>query len=311
MPPSNVTTVAAAARSAAPLSPGEQIAPGYEAISLLRRGNDLDVYDAWSEERGARCVVKVLRPDRLHKRRARAALMREGDLLLRLSHPHIVGAYEILDDAPAVVLETLPGATLGYLIDAEGQAEPENAAQLGLQLGSAVAYLHRNGFLHLDLKPSNVIVEVGRAKLIDLSIARPPGDVDPGVGTWHYLSPEQARGGPIDAATDVWGLGVVLFETVTGEGPFDDDADAFATRPSASTGTYSDAEPDRYPQLESRSRRVGELAETDARLAVAIDACLEPIPSDRPSLTELLATLESIARLDAAERRWSQLARRR
>jgi serine/threonine protein kinase len=291
--------------AAAPLERGDPIAPGYEAIALLRRGNDLDVYDAWSEERRARCVIKALRPDRLHKRRARAALMREGELLARLTHPHIVRAYETLRvPVPAIVLETLPGATLAYLIDTAEDVEAQHVAHLGLQLGSALAYLHRHGYLHLDLKPSNVIAEAGRAKLIDLSVARPPGPVDPGLGTWHYLPPEQARGDEVGPAADVWGLGAVMFEAIAGEAPFDDDPDAFAVAP-ASTGTYSDAEPDRYPQLERRSRRVGEVAVTDPRLAAAIDACLEPQAPSRPSLRELLATLETVASVEPAERRWS------
>ena len=101
-----------------PLPPGAIIAPGYRVVGFLRRGRDLDVYDLWSESRNCRCVGKTVRPDRLEKRDARARLLREGKLLLRLTHPHIVRAYEVqTTPAPLVILETLPGETLSHLLD--------------------------------------------------------------------------------------------------------------------------------------------------------------------------------------------------
>ena len=93
------------------------------------------------------------------------------------------------------------------LIEDGPPPDAADVAHLGLQLGSALAYLHRERRLHLDLKPSNVIAEAGRAKLIDLSLARPPGPAADGIGTWLYMSPEQARGGVLGPAADVWGLG--------------------------------------------------------------------------------------------------------
>jgi serine/threonine protein kinase len=297
------TTVARPATE--PLGAGAEIAPGYRVIAHLRRGNDLDVYDAWSEERGARCIAKALRPDRLGKRRTRKALLREGALLQRLTHPHIVRAYETVEKPlPVVILETLTGQTLAHMIAEGPEAADSDVAHLGLQLGSAVRYLHRNGILHLDLKPSNVIAVAGIARLLDLSLARPPGVAHAGIGTWHYLSPEQARGGHLTAAADVWGLGAVLFETAAGEAPFDDDPDAW--EPAASdSGTYSEAAPDRYPQLERRARSLASVAEAAPELARLIDACLDPDPAARPSLEELMAGLEPHAGLPPAERRWA------
>jgi eukaryotic-like serine/threonine-protein kinase len=298
------------AAGAEPIAPGSELAPGYEAIAHLRRGNDLDVYDAWSTERAARCIVKALRPDRLRKRRRRRALLREGELLAELSHPHIVRAYETIEaPLPMVVLETLGGQTLSHLIEEGPDASTEDIAHLGLQLGSAVRYLHRHRILHLDLKPSNVIAEAGRAKLIDLSLARAPGTAPPGIGTWHYLAPEQARGGELGPAADVWGLGAVLFEVATGEAPFDDDPDAWSKAESNGSGTYSEAPPERYPQLERRARRPEQVRPLPSWLADPIAACLEPVPADRPSIEELLGTFEHLAGLPPAERRWS--ARRR
>ena len=287
-----------------PLLPGGQIG-GYEVIAHLRRGNDLDVYDAWSRDRGARCIVKALRGDRLEKRSPREALLREGEMLERFTHPHIVRAYETLTEpVPAVVLETLGGKTLAALIDEESRADTAGTAHLGIHLGSAIRYMHRNGVVHLDLKPSNVIAEAGRAKLIDLSLARQPGEMKPGRGTLDYLAPEQARGGYVDASADIWGVGAVLFEAATGEAPFDDDPAPDPGPTSSSGRTYSESEPGSYPQLERTARRADSFAPVDGGLADVIAACLARNPADRPSVEGLLSRLEGLARIPRSERRW-------
>jgi eukaryotic-like serine/threonine-protein kinase len=177
---------------------------GYELLELLSSGHAYDVYDAWSHERGCRVVIRVAR-----ERRHRRALRREGRLLQRLTHPHIVRAYETRRDM--VVLETLSGATLSRLLE-DGPLERGDALEMGRQLCSAVRYLHRHGWLHLDVKPSNLIADGGRLKLIDLSIAQRPGRIDAGTGSDGYMAPEQEDGGVVGPATDVWGIGRVLQE---------------------------------------------------------------------------------------------------
>src|SRR5206468_2555654 len=94
-----------------PLRRGQLVAPGYRVVAHLRRGNELDVYDVWSEPRLCRCIAKLPRPD-LASARTRARVVREGELLLSLSHPHLVRAYELLrEPQPTLLLETLGGAT--------------------------------------------------------------------------------------------------------------------------------------------------------------------------------------------------------
>ena len=117
-------------------------------------------------------------------------LRREGQRLLSFTHPHLVRAYEVLDvPRPAMVLETLQGQTVQHLIHEGGRPLVSGElACLGLHLCAAP-------LLHLDLKPSNIIFDSGRAKLIELSLARPPGPGQRGTGTPAYLSPEQATGG--------------------------------------------------------------------------------------------------------------------
>jgi eukaryotic-like serine/threonine-protein kinase len=266
------------AREPQPFPSGLEIAPGYRILGHLARGNRLDVYDGWSDERGTRCVLKMLRPDREHETRPRRELLREGRLLEGLSHPHIVRAYETIDgERPVVVLETLGGQTLDHLLEEDGALTPAEAAHLGLQLGSAIRYLHHHRILHLDLKPPNLIAEAGRVKVIDLSVAGPPGRIPAGTGTWCYMAPEQARGGGVGRAADVWGLGAVLFEALAGEPLYDDD------------------EAEEYPQLARPIPRLGERRPDSGELASVVDDCLRPTPRDRPSIEELLGRLETLA----------------
>jgi eukaryotic-like serine/threonine-protein kinase len=267
-------------------------APGYRTIELLRRGRDLDVYDVWSEERACRCVIKCVRPDRLDGDGARTRLLEEGRLLQRLTHPHIVRAYEVaVEPVPMIVMETLTGETVGHMIDRDAELSVTELAQLGLHLCSAIQYLHLHGVLHLDLKPSNVIAECGRAKLIDLSVARAPGPAHAGIGTHFYLSPEQARGGDLGPAADVWGIGAVLFEAATGEPAFDDPEGG----ESESEGSVSESLDDGdYPQLTTTARRIDELRPVPAELADLVAACLDPSPELRPSVDELMRRLEPL-----------------
>ena len=255
------------------LPAGALVAPGFTVVSHLRRGRSLDIYDVWSEERACRCVAKLPRPDR-HDPGTRQRLINEGRLLLALTHPHIVRGYELIDEpTPVLILETLTGTTLQQAV-AQRPLPPRSVALLGVQLCSAVRYLHAHGVLHLDLKPSNIISACGIVKVLDLSLAQPPGPGHPGRGTRPYLAPEQARGDVLSAAADVWGLGAVLFEATTGQRAF-----------------RSFGEGRRYDQLERRADRVASHRHVPAGLARAIDGCLEPDPAERPTISELLELL--------------------
>lgn len=287
-----------AADAAAPrvpkLRPGTRLTGDAVAIRHLARSNVYDVYDAWSARRGCRVAVKVLRPDRAGDRRAAAALLREGRRLKALAHPHLARAYEVDRATPALVLETLGGATLAALAADDGpRIAASDLAVLGLHLCSAVGFLHAEGLLHLDLKPANVVADAGRARVIDLGSARPPGRAPAGVGTWCYMSPEQARGGELTAAADVWGIAITLWEVATGELAYGADA--------------RDDDHD-HPQLARRVDPVRTWRRLPTGLAQAIDAALDPDPAARPQLHELARACELAAGLPPRERR---LGRRR
>jgi serine/threonine protein kinase len=262
-----------------PLNEFDLIAPGYEVVEHLRRGHRLDVYDVWSDERDCRCVAKALRPDRLDDARARQALIVEGRLLLSLAHPHIVRAFDlVLEPIPVLVLETLTGNTLAEMIrGSHRRLALGELAWLGIHLCSAMHYLHGRGFLHLDLKPSNIISEDRKARVLDLSIARPPGRGRKGVGTRVYMAPEQARGDVLTSATDVWGIGAVLYEAATGRRPFSGNGHG-----------------PKYPQLSRRADPVRVHRRAPHAFAATIDACLEPEPHKRPRLDELPEVLDSL-----------------
>jgi eukaryotic-like serine/threonine-protein kinase len=264
-------------------------AAGYELLDRLHRSNGFDVYDAWSVERHSRVVIKTPRPDRLDDHVLLRRLEREGRLLYGLTHPHIVRGYDLLPaPVPAIVTETLRGETLSHLVRDANGLSPADTAVLGLQLSSAVGYLHEQEYLHLDLKPSNIVVDAGRAILIDLSIARKPGPATPGLGTWSYLAPEQAVGRRLGPEADVWGIGAVLFAALTARAPFED------SEADESEDSIDEDKPEAYPQLTERAPLVGTFRDLPASLAEVVDACLEPDPWRRPSVEELAAALETV-----------------
>lgn len=251
--------------------------PGHVVLDHLNRGRDLDVWEVFSEQRACVCVAKTLAPTA--GRGARSRLLREGRLLRRLAHPHLVRAYEVHEDPAAVVLETLDGATVSYIVrDLGRRLPPADLAHLGSHLASAIAYLHSEGWLHLDLKPSNVISHAGHAKVIDLSLTRRPGRVPRGVGTAQYLSPEQARGEIAGEAADVWGIGATLWAAATARRPFGVPAPGAA-----------------FEQASRRAAPVRSHRRLPPALAHVIDACLEREPQARPRVRELLDVFGDLA----------------
>jgi serine/threonine protein kinase len=271
-----------------PLSPGEQLLPGYEVIDLLSRGAALDVYEVYSEERDCSVVAKVIRPDRRDVPRVRRRLLQEGRLLQTLAHPHLVRGFGILHGppGPVVLVETLTGKTVAEYIETERRRPPmASVAYLGLHLCSAMHYLHGRGYLHLDVKPENVIVAEGTAKVIDFSLARRPGRSRRGFGTPEYLSPEQARGGLLTVAADVWGIGVTLYEAATFHRAFGPaDGGEVALRDSG--GYLQLTRPAASPRRLRRGLPVEFIA--------LVESCLAPDPVQRPTLPEVRAQLHAL-----------------
>ncbi|UPW07498.1 serine/threonine protein kinase [Gordonia terrae] len=185
-----------------------------------RNGHDWDAFDT---ERRTRCILKVIRRHRRHDEEVAESVRREGHVLADLAHPHLVRGYGMLppDDSGLVgfTMQTIPSATLDAAIE-NGPLSTHDVLQLGVQLSAALHHLHSHNWIHLDVRPSNVIIHGGQAILIDLGILGRPGERRDGSGTRGYLPPEQAVGVALGPAADVFALGVTLFKVSTSRRPY-------------------------------------------------------------------------------------------
>ena len=269
------------------LPAGAEIAPGYRVLEHLRRGDALDVYAVFSTERLCSCIAKTIRPDRAGVERVRRRLAQEGYLLQTLVHPLLVrGLATLTEPELVVIVETIPGPTLEEVIEERARRLPiADLCHLGSQITAATHYLHRSGYLHLDIRPSNIVGHGGIAKLIDLSLARPPGPVPRGLGSHLYLAPEQATGGMVTEAADTWGIGATLYEAATGVAPFDalDEQDAELLDRNAYLQLHRPA-----PPLSRFRRRL------PVGFVSVVEACLRPDPQDRPSVHAVWQALQDV-----------------
>jgi eukaryotic-like serine/threonine-protein kinase len=255
--------------------PGTEIAPGRTVTRPLGGGDRFEAWLGWDADLSVPVVFKMLRPDRVDRARARAAIRREAAFLRELAHPNLVRSLgaDIDGPRPYIVLEFAEGPRLSTAVRTSGPLAPERLAALATELASALASMHGAGLLHLDVKPSNVIM--GRPlRLIDLSIVRRMADVasiSAPLGTHAYMAPEQcdaARLHEIGPWTDVWGLGATLYQAANGRRPF--------------RRREGDAP---HPQLTEPPRDF--LPGIPPALEDVIRACLDPDRRARPSLRDL------------------------
>jgi serine/threonine-protein kinase len=193
---------------------------GTGGMATVYRGKDL---------RARRTVaVKTLRPEYRTDPDSRRRFRQEARLMAFVSHPNLVTVYDLHEELSGswVVMEYVPGQNLKKLLDQHGPLPPEEVLLLLEQIAGALGHLHARNLVHLDIKPQNLIVTPdGTVKLIDFGLAQPTGPRQEMVGgtafgTVAYLAPEQASGEPVDAATDVYALGCVVYELLTGLPPF-------------------------------------------------------------------------------------------
>lgn len=196
---------------------------GAGGMALVYRGRDL---------RTRRTVaLKTLRLEYRNNPETRARFRHETRLMAFVAHPNVARVFDLHEDAdaPWAVQEYIPGRTLKELIEERGAFPPGEAADLLDQIASALGHLHERGLVHLDVKPQNLLVTPeGEVKLIDFGLAQTAGATQELIGgttfgTAAYLAPEQASGEAVDAATDVYALGCVVYELLTGHPPFQSD----------------------------------------------------------------------------------------
>jgi len=258
------------------LQPGDPITGELTAMRLLGGGHAYEAYLAFDDVTYAPVVVKVVRPAQVSDEGTLRGLRREAEALERTNHPALVRSLraETTGERPHLVLEQLDGPRLSTLVRKYGPLEPTQYLALGIEVASVLHYLHRQGYVHLDVKPSNIIVGAP-AKLIDLSVARTveeAGALRHPIGTDAYMAPEQTdppRTGSPGPAADVWGLGATLFEAAAGHAAFaDGDPD------------HADVER-RFPQLADEPFPLPDFVPHD--VAKLLGSMLAPRPEDRPT----------------------------
>lgn len=267
---------------------GDEILPGRMSQSLLGGGERFEAYVAFNTRLMMPTVVKVLRPAFVDDDRARRSVRREGEILASLNHPGLTRLFgmDVDGERPHLEMEFVDGPRLSTLVRRHGRLNPEQAFPLGRQVAATLHYLHTEGFVHLDVKPSNIIMGP-MPRLIDLSVARPIERVDRingFVGTDAYMSPEQAdpdRWPTIGPKSDVWGLAATLYNAVAKRLPF-------------SKGQRDGVGPDRFPQLAERPVILDPVRHS-AGLSDLIMASLADDPDARPSVTNLFDGLDELA----------------
>lgn len=205
----------------------------YRIEGRLGEGAMADVYRAHDPDIGRTVAVKLLKPQYARDAELGARFLREARAAGALSHAHIATIYDVgeVDGVAYIAMELVDGRPLDELLHAQGRMPYERVLMLARQLADALGYAHRAGIVHRDVKPSNILVSADgtTAKLLDFGVAR-VGDPDPAslartqvgqlVGTPRYMSPEQALGLAVDHRSDLFSLGVVLYEMVTGKVAF-------------------------------------------------------------------------------------------
>jgi serine/threonine-protein kinase len=269
---------------------GDVLGGRYRLVELLGQGGMATIYRATDSELGRDAAVKVLHPEYGHDPDFVARFRQEAHAAASLSHPGIVGVYDFGTDeaGPYLVMELVDGEDLAALIRRNGPLPPRQAARLVAEVARALEAAHERGIVHRDVKPGNIMLTAnGRVKVTDFGIARAWADARltlPGttLGSVHYFSPEQALGEPTTAASDIYSLGIVLFELLTGRRPWEGDSAASVAmaRISASPPSASEVRPSVPPALDAIDRKAmaPEAADRFASagaMAEALEAFLE------------------------------------
>jgi predicted Ser/Thr protein kinase len=287
------------------MAAGDLIAGRYELLELIGSGGMSSVWKAHDRLLDRVVAIKVLHEQFTADEEYVERFRREARSVAQLSHPNIVTVIDRGEDEGRqfIVFECVEGENLKQLVERTGRLPVRDALEMAIQMGRALAFAHARGLVHRDVKPQNVLLnEDGQAKMTDFGIARSvdvhgvtiTGTV---LGTSEYIAPEQARGQRVDPLTDVYSLGVVLYELLTGSVPFQgENFVAIALRHvNEPPPSVLDRRPDAPP-----------------RVAMAVERAMAKRPEDRfHSMDEFVIELEdALADLDPASEQATMIARR-
>lgn len=204
----------------------------YELIEKIGDGGMAVVYKSRDRLLNRMVAIKILKPEYLKDYKFIESFRRESQAAASMSHPNIVNIFDVGSEGNIyyIVMELVEGTTLSKLIAEKGFLKPREAVSIAKQVSEALSHAHKNNIIHRDVKPHNILItEEGVAKIADFGIAKAitsatiSANAEAVMGSVHYFSPEQARGGYVDEKSDIYSLGVVLFEMLTGQVPFDGD----------------------------------------------------------------------------------------
>ncbi|MBQ8151417.1 MAG: Stk1 family PASTA domain-containing Ser/Thr kinase, partial [Firmicutes bacterium] len=208
------------------------LAGRYELFERIGEGGMSVVYKAKDKLLNRFVAIKILKPEFIHDSKFIDSFRRESQSAASLSHPNIVNIYDVGREGNIhyIVMELIEGRTLSDYIKAQGAMSYPKVIALAKQIASALSFAHKNHIIHRDVKPHNVMLTPnGTAKITDFGIAKAVNsativdNTEGIIGSVHYFSPEQARGGYVDEKSDIYSLGIVMYEMITGKVPFNGD----------------------------------------------------------------------------------------
>ncbi len=209
------------------LNKGTMIGERYEITGLVGSGGMADVYNARDSRLNRQVAIKILKSEYSSDKNFVMKFRAEAQSAAGLSHPNIVNVYDVGEDGDLhyIVMELVEGITLKRFIERKGKLELREAVGIAIQIAQGMEAAHSNHIIHRDIKPQNIIIsKEGKVKVTDFGIAKAATSntiaAGQAVGSVHYISPEQARGGYSDEKSDIYSLGVTLYEMISGKMPF-------------------------------------------------------------------------------------------